>query len=66
VSPNAVSSVPCYPRKEHRHPQGDPLLLEVVTEAFVRIWWHRWFLGQTDKPAEASTARSHSPARVPL
>ena len=27
--------------------------LERLNEAFARIWWHWWFLGQTDKPAEA-------------
>jgi haloacetate dehalogenase len=27
--------------------------LERLNEAFVRAWWHWWFLGQTDKPAEA-------------
>src|SRR5580700_326732 len=27
--------------------------LERLNEAFVRTWWHWWFLGQTDKPAEA-------------
>jgi haloacetate dehalogenase len=27
--------------------------LERLNEAFVRSWWHWWFLGQTDKPAEA-------------
>jgi pimeloyl-ACP methyl ester carboxylesterase len=26
--------------------------LERLTEAFVRNWWHWWFLGQTEKPAE--------------
>jgi haloacetate dehalogenase len=26
--------------------------LERLNEAFVRTWWHWWFLGQTDKPAE--------------
>jgi haloacetate dehalogenase len=26
--------------------------LERLNEAFVRAWWHWWFLGQTDKPAE--------------
>jgi len=26
--------------------------LERLNEAFVRSWWHWWFLGQTDKPAE--------------
>jgi len=26
--------------------------LERLNEAFVRDWWHWWFLGQTDKPAE--------------
>jgi len=26
--------------------------LERLNEAFVRGWWHWWFLGQTDKPAE--------------
>jgi len=26
--------------------------LERLSEAFVRTWWHWWFLGQTDKPAE--------------
>ena len=26
--------------------------LERPNEAFVRTWWHWWFLGQTDKPAE--------------
>jgi pimeloyl-ACP methyl ester carboxylesterase len=27
--------------------------LERLNEAFVRTWWHWWFLGQTDRPAEA-------------
>jgi haloacetate dehalogenase len=27
--------------------------LERLNGAFVRTWWHWWFLGQTDKPAEA-------------
>lgn len=27
--------------------------LERLNAAFVRTWWHWWFLGQTDKPAEA-------------
>jgi haloacetate dehalogenase len=26
--------------------------LERLNERFVRTWWHWWFLGQTDKPAE--------------
>lgn len=26
--------------------------LERLNEQFVRTWWHWWFLGQTDKPAE--------------
>jgi haloacetate dehalogenase len=26
--------------------------LERLNEDFVRAWWHWWFLGQTDKPAE--------------
>ena len=26
--------------------------LERLNENFVRTWWHWWFLGQTDKPAE--------------
>jgi haloacetate dehalogenase len=26
--------------------------LERLGEQFVRTWWHWWFLGQTDKPAE--------------
>ena len=26
--------------------------LERLNEAFVRTWWHWWFLSQTDKPAE--------------
>jgi haloacetate dehalogenase len=26
--------------------------LERLNEAFVRAWWHWWFLGQTEKPAE--------------
>jgi|SRR5690242_20050020 haloacetate dehalogenase len=26
--------------------------LERLNEAFVRSWWHWWFFGQTDKPAE--------------
>ena len=26
--------------------------LERLNEEFVRTWWHWWFLGQTDKPAE--------------
>jgi haloacetate dehalogenase len=26
--------------------------LERLNEDFVRSWWHWWFLGQTDKPAE--------------
>ena len=26
--------------------------LERLNENFVRAWWHWWFLGQTDKPAE--------------
>jgi haloacetate dehalogenase len=26
--------------------------LERLNERFVRDWWHWWFLGQTDKPAE--------------
>jgi haloacetate dehalogenase len=26
--------------------------LERLNEAFVRSWWHWWFLAQTDKPAE--------------
>lgn len=35
--------------------------LERLSEAFVRTWWHWWFLGQTDKPAEAFI--SADPAR---
>jgi haloacetate dehalogenase len=33
---------------------GLPVLehLERLNETFVRTWWHWWFLGQTDKPAE--------------
>ena len=33
---------------------GLPVLehLERRNETFVRHWWHWWFLGQTDKPAE--------------
>ncbi len=33
---------------------GLPVLehLERLNENFVRTWWHWWFLGQTDKPAE--------------
>jgi haloacetate dehalogenase len=27
--------------------------LERLNETFVRTWWHWWFMGQTDKPAEA-------------
>jgi hypothetical protein len=27
--------------------------LERLNEALVRTWWHWWFLGQIDKPAEA-------------
>ncbi len=27
--------------------------LERLNEAFARTRWHWWFLGQTDKPAEA-------------
>jgi haloacetate dehalogenase len=26
--------------------------LERLNETFVRSWWHWWFMGQTDKPAE--------------
>jgi haloacetate dehalogenase len=26
--------------------------LERLNEQFVRTWWHWWFMGQTDKPAE--------------
>jgi haloacetate dehalogenase len=26
--------------------------LERLNETFVRAWWHWWFMGQTDKPAE--------------
>ena len=26
--------------------------LERLNERFVRTWWHWWFMGQTDKPAE--------------
>lgn len=26
--------------------------LERLSETFVRTWWHWWFLGQTEKPAE--------------
>jgi haloacetate dehalogenase len=26
--------------------------LERLNEAFVRTWWHWWFMGQTEKPAE--------------
>jgi haloacetate dehalogenase len=26
--------------------------LERLNETFVRTWWHWWFLGQTEKPAE--------------
>ncbi len=26
--------------------------LERLNETFVRTWWHWWFMGQTDKPAE--------------
>ena len=26
--------------------------LERLNEAFVRAWWHWWFFGQTEKPAE--------------
>jgi haloacetate dehalogenase len=26
--------------------------LERLNEDFVRTWWHWWFMGQTDKPAE--------------
>jgi hypothetical protein len=35
----------------------------------VRTWWHRWFLGQTDKPAEAFISADDpltQPGRVPL
>jgi haloacetate dehalogenase len=33
---------------------GLPLVehLERLNEEFVRNWWHWWFMGQTDKPAE--------------
>jgi haloacetate dehalogenase len=33
---------------------GLPVLehLERLSEQFVRTWWHWWFLGQTEKPAE--------------
>ena len=33
---------------------GLPLVehLERLNEQFVRTWWHWWFLGQTEKPAE--------------
>ena len=33
---------------------GLPILehLERLNEAFVRTWWHWWFYGQTEKPAE--------------
>jgi haloacetate dehalogenase len=33
---------------------GLPIIehLERLNEAFVRSWWHWWFLGQTEKPAE--------------
>ena len=26
--------------------------LERLNETFVRTWWHWWFMGQTEKPAE--------------
>jgi pimeloyl-ACP methyl ester carboxylesterase len=32
--------------------------LERLNEAFVRTWWHWWFLGQTDKPAKPFINRS--------
>jgi hypothetical protein len=32
--------------------------LERLNEAFVRTWWHWWFLGQTDTPTEASAQPS--------
>jgi haloacetate dehalogenase len=31
--------------------------LERLNETFVRTWWHWWFLGQTDTPAEQVIAR---------
>lgn len=31
--------------------------LERLNEAFVRGWWHWWFLGQTEKPAERVITR---------
>ena len=33
---------------------GLPLVehMERLNEQFVRTWWHWWFMGQTDKPAE--------------
>src|SRR5690242_19325470 len=38
--------------------------LERLNEAFVRTWWHWWFLGQTDKPTEAVHQR-RSPPLIP-
>jgi haloacetate dehalogenase len=35
--------------------------LERLNETFVRTWWHWWFMGQTDKPAEGFI--SADPAR---
>jgi haloacetate dehalogenase len=35
--------------------------LDRMNEAFVRAWWHWWFLAQTDKPAE--TLISADPGR---
>jgi haloacetate dehalogenase len=31
--------------------------LERLSESFVRSWWHWWFLGQTEKPAEQVITR---------
>jgi haloacetate dehalogenase len=45
--------------------------LERLNEAFVRAWWHWWFLGQTEKPAERAIVpdpdawyRTPSPAEM--
>jgi haloacetate dehalogenase len=35
--------------------------LERLNEAFARTWWHWWFLGQTDKPAEAFISADPGP-----
>jgi haloacetate dehalogenase len=40
--------------------------LERLNEAFVRTWWHWWFLGQTEKPAEAFISADPPAAGIAL